>query len=171
MRDSLLLTHGPAEDIFRGRFALLGTEAIDTPAAEAAAVFLVHERGSGDARAALQQIRGHRLPAVYLKPVVLLADEAGAPDELTPLADAVWNVDTQDEPPPGITASLERLRQRANSLRVTTPGGDTHIPRHTIPQGTPIRSSSRSWEAGRPTRTWPSCFRRWSRNGSSPGAS
>ena len=78
MRDGLLLVHGAVADVLQGRLPLLSTGALDTPAAHAAAVFLLHEDGSGDVRGALQRVRGHRLPSIYLKPVVLLADERGA---------------------------------------------------------------------------------------------
>ena len=127
MRDGLLLVHGAVADVFQGRLPLLSTGALDTPAAHAAAVFLLHEDGSGDVRGALQRVRGHRLPSIYLKPVVLLADERGAADKLVRLVDAVWHIDTQEEPPPGITASVERLRQRANILQVTAPEGDSQL--------------------------------------------
>ncbi len=128
MRDALLVVHGVPDDATpHGDFESAAIDALGSERARTASVFLLDPRGSGDAETALRDIRGHRSPAIYLKPVVLLADGVGRGGALERAVDGVWDILKNPEAPPGLASKVERLRQRADAMAMTAPEGDTQL--------------------------------------------
>jgi len=129
MRDALLVVHGVPDDATTfADFESGVIDALGSERARSASVFLLDLRASGDAAMALRDIRGHRSPQIYLKPVVLLADGAERGGVLERAVDGVWDVLKDPEPPPGLASRMERLRQRADAMAVSGPEGDAQLP-------------------------------------------
>lgn len=128
MRDALLIVHGrPPESDGLARFERLVIDGLGSPAAREASVFLLHPQASGDALEALRVIRGHRLPSIYLKPVVLVADSGDVPGYLGRAVDGVWDLGINPEMPPGLADRVEGLRGQADDMEVTGPEGDSRL--------------------------------------------
>lgn len=128
MIDALLIRRGPVlEEHFTNRFPSSELDGLGSAETRNAAVFLLHESASGDALGALQTIRGHRLPSIYLKPVVLLSESSMPSTYLAKSVDGVWNPSQDEDMPEGLQDACARLRGRADALEATGPEGDSEL--------------------------------------------
>lgn len=128
MIDALLVVQGTGlESPVTDRFETVVLDGLGSPQARGASVFLLHERASGDALGALHAIRGHRLPSIYLKPVVLVVEGGSAASYLGRAVDGVWDVSMNPEIPPGLADTTQRFRHQADELEVTGPEGDSQL--------------------------------------------
>jgi len=128
MNDALLVVHGraPQSDVLP-QFERVAIDGLGSPAAREAGVFLLHTRASGDALEALRVIREHRLPSIYLKPVVLVSDSAEAPGYLGRAVDGVWDFGLHADMPPGLADRVTWLEGRAGEMAATAPEGDSQL--------------------------------------------
>jgi GGDEF domain-containing protein len=128
MIDALLIRRGPVrEGHVTARFPSAELDALGSPETRKAAVFLLHETASGDALGALHTIRGHRLPSIYLKPVVLVSESSVASSYLAKSVDGVWNPSHDEDMPAGLQDACGRLRGRADALEASGPEGDSEL--------------------------------------------
>lgn len=128
MKDARVVVQETAgRDPHQGRFGAVWAEDLDAPEAKAASAFLLHQDGSGSPLETLKRIRRHRLPAIYLKPVVLLTGRESDAKELADLVDAVWDIDLSEEVPPGVQGDVDAIRRRSETLGITGPEGDSDL--------------------------------------------
>ena len=128
MRDALLVVHGvPGDSDVGSRFESVVIDGIGSARAREASAFLLHEVASGNALMALRAIRGHRLPSIYLKPVVLVVEGREDTGYLSRAVDGVWDIVMNPEMPPGLADTTQKYRHRADEMEVTGPEGDSQL--------------------------------------------